>query len=200
MAARRVLVPLAWGFEEIEAITIVDVLRRAGLEVVVASLEPGNVRGSHAIEVAPDVELAAVDPASFDVVVLPGGMPGTTNLAADARVLAAVRELHASGKTVAAICAAPLVLARAGLIGGVEVTSHPSVRSELGDAVVLDRPAVVVSGTIVTSQGAGTAMEFALALVARLVSADKAGELRAAMRAGDLGPSSTAAGAVPKAR
>lgn len=176
----RILVPLAEGFEEIEAVTIVDVLRRAELEVTVAGLVPGPVRGSHGIPVTPDAHLGDLDTSTFTMVVLPGG-PGTKNLAQDERVLAVVRRLAAEGKRTAAICAAPLVLHAAGVIEGVPVTSHPSVRGKLPGAIVRDRPRVVRSGPIVTSQGAGTAMEFALALVADLRGEARAAELAAAM-------------------
>src|SRR5262245_17725832 len=119
-AAERgsVLVPLAEGFEEIEAVVIVDVLRRAGVDVLVAGLSAGSVRGAHGITLATDVALDAVDPARLAMVVLPGGMPGTKNLLRDARVLALVRALESSGRTVAAICAAPTVLAAAGVLEG----------------------------------------------------------------------------------
>ena len=181
---RRVLVPLADGFEELEAVAIIDILRRAGVEVVVAGLKPGAACGSHAIEIATEVEFAGVDLATIDMLVLPGGQPGSTYLADDLRVIAAVQQLHATARHVAAICAAPTVLARAGILGGVRVTSHPSVRAKLGDAVVVDAPRVVTSGTITTSQGAGTAVEFALALVEQLVDVAKANELRTAMLVG----------------
>ena len=176
----RVLVPLAPGFEEIEAVTIVDVLRRAGLDVVVAGLAAGPVRGSHGIEIATDAALADVDGESFAMLVLPGG-PGTRQLMADERVLALVRSFHARGAPTAAICAAPLVLHAAGIVRGVTVTAHPSVRAELTEARVVDTPAVVRSGTVTTSQGAGTAFEFALALVTELCGAAKADELARAM-------------------
>jgi 4-methyl-5(b-hydroxyethyl)-thiazole monophosphate biosynthesis len=178
---KRVLVPLAEGFEEIEAVAIIDVLRRAGVEVVVASLQSTAVRGAHAIEVRADVEFGQVDVASFDMLVLPGGMPGTTNLMEDERVIAAVKTLHAKQRSVAAICAAPMVLARAGVISKVAVTSFPGVRGKLGDADVRAEPRVIKSGTITTSQGAGTAIEFALELVAQFCGAAQAEELRVAL-------------------
>ncbi len=178
---KRVLVPLAEGFEEIEAVAIVDVLRRGGVEVVVAGLKPGKATGSHGIALSTDTSLDAVRAGEFDMIVLPGGMPGTTNLMEDERVIAAVRELHGRGRTTAAVCAAPLVLARAGVISKVAVTSHPSVRARLGDADVRSEPRVIRSGTIVTSQGPGTAIEFALELVRELCGAAKASELAAAM-------------------
>ena len=177
----RVLVPLAAGFEEIEAVTVIDVLRRAELEVVVAGLEPGPVRGSHGIELVPDTELGAVDPAGVHVLVLPGGMPGTKHLQEDERVLELVRHLTEAGRPVGAICAAPLVLAAAGVEEGLELTSHPSVRGELGAAAVLDAPRVVQSGSVTTSQGVGSALEFALELVRQLRGARVAGELARAM-------------------
>ena len=179
--SKRVLVPLASGFEEIEAVAIVDVLRRAGLEVVLAGLQPGLVRGAHGIEVAADANLSEVDPLDFDAIVLPGGMPGTTHLMQDERVLAAVRALHAKGRVTAAVCAAPMVLAKAGVISKVAVTSHPSVRDRLGDALVCADPRVVRSGHVFTSQGPGTAIEFALELAAELVGRAQADQLRRAM-------------------
>jgi len=188
MSAPRVLVPLAPGFEEIEAVAIVDVLRRAGVEVSVAGLARGPVRGSHGIELATDAELGALAAQTFDMVVLPGGMPGATNLIEDERVLACVRAHHAKGKIVAALCAAPMVLAAAGIVSGVKVTSHPSVRAKLGSAEVVAAPRVVKSGRVITSQGPGTAIEFALALVAELVGQAKADELARAMLV-QVGPS-----------
>lgn len=177
----RILVPLAEGFEEIEFVTIVDVLRRAGIDVTVAGLRPGSVMGSHGIAVAPDAHLGDLDLSSFTMVVLPGGMPGTRNLVQDERVLSLVRRLHDEGKRTAAICAAPLVLHAAGVLAGVPVTSHPSVRGMLAGADVRSEPRVVRSGPVTTSQGAGTAMDFALALVADLCGEKKAAELGRAM-------------------
>ena len=182
-AAERILVPLAEGFEEIEAVVIIDVLRRAQLDVTVAGLKPGPVRGSHAIAIVPDTDLEHVDLGRITMLVLPGGMPGTRNLMADERVLDLVRRLHAEGRRTAAICAAPLVLHAAGILDGVAVTSHPSVRKELSAALVREEPRVVHSGPIVTSQGAGTAVEFALALVELLCGSTRADEIARAILA-----------------
>ncbi|HTF89984.1 MAG TPA: DJ-1 family glyoxalase III [Planctomycetota bacterium] len=179
--AHRVLVLLADGFEEIEAVTIIDVLRRAGAEVVVAGLSPGMVRGAHGIEVRADTLLDQVESAKIDMLVLPGGQPGARNLEADGRVLELVRELTARERTVAAICAAPSVLAAAGVLEGQRVTSHPSVRARLASATVEPDQSVVRSGSIVTSQGVGTALEFALELAAECSSRAKADELARAM-------------------
>jgi 4-methyl-5(b-hydroxyethyl)-thiazole monophosphate biosynthesis len=188
-SAKHVLVPLAEGFEEIEAVAVIDVLRRGGIEVIVASLANGPpphcVRGAHGIAVEADLALGDVDPGFLDAIVLPGGMPGTLRLAEDARVLELVRGLHAAGRPTAAICAAPLVLHAAGVIDGVSVTSHPSVRAKLGGARVVDAPRVVKSGSIWTSQGPGTAIEFGLAIVAELVGEERAAELASAMRGGE---------------
>ena len=181
MTAQRILVPLAEGFEEIEAVSIIDVLRRAELEVVVAGLTSVSVRGAHDIAIEADRLLEGLDAGTFDMLVLPGGMPGTTHLMADERVLEAVRTLHSAGRPTAAICAAPMVLAAAGIVAGVPVTSHPSVRAKLGDADVRHEPRVLASGPIVTSQGAGTAIEFALELVAQLCGRERADQIAAAM-------------------
>jgi len=182
-SSETILVPLAPGFEEIEFVTIVDVLRRADLDVTVAGTVPGPIMGAHGIAITPETELASLDPKRFTMIVLPGGQPGTTNLRKDERVLALVRRLAREGRRTAAICAAPLVLHDAGVLAGVSVTSHPSVRAQLTQAVVDPDTRVVRSGPIMTSQGAGTALEFALAIVADLCGADRSAELAAAMRA-----------------
>ena len=190
-----ILVLLAEGFEEIEAVTVIDVLRRAEIPVLVVGLVPGPVRGAHGITVETDGALGDVDAASLGGIVLPGGMPGTTHLAEDERVLALIRALHGAGKGVAAICAAPLVLAKAGVLGEGPATSHPSVRDRLGEARVVDEPRVVRAGPILTSQGPGTSLEFALALVEEWRGPEKAAEMAAAMlvrRDGGRGSTGTA--------
>lgn len=179
--ADSILVPLAEGFEEIEAVAIIDVLRRAELPVVVAGLTPGPVTGSHGIALQTDCDLDDVDRTRIRAICLPGGMPGTTHLAADERILAWVRELDEKRLVTAAICAAPMVLAEAGVVDGVRVTSHPSVRGKLGAASVVDSPRVVRSEHIFTSQGPGTAIEFALSLVRELRGDEVADRLAEAM-------------------
>lgn len=177
---KTVCVPLAPGFEEIEAVTIIDVLRRADVRVVVAGTEPGPIRGSHGIVVTPDVTVDGVDAETLDMVALPGGMPGTAHLRDSAAVRALVARVARAGRYTAAICAAPIVLAAEGLLAGRRATSHPSVRDQLGEARY-DEAAVVADGTIVTSRGAGTAMEFALELVRLLVDDATVERLRNAM-------------------
>ena len=176
----RVLMPLAPGFEEIEAVTVIDVLRRAGVTVDVAGLEPGPTTGSHGITITPDRALAQVDAADYDLVALPGGMPGTLHLREHPAVRRIVQELAARGRYPAAICAAPTVLAASGVTAGRAVTSHPSVAAELAGPQYREEP-VVADGPVITSRGAGTAMEFALRLVEMLVDRATAERLRAHM-------------------
>lgn len=160
---KTVLVPLFKGFEEIEAITIIDVLRRADIEVVTASLETKTVIGAHAIAIIADKLLDEVDASKFDAIALAGGV-GTFRLREDPRI-APILIAHAkTNKLLAAICAAPTVLSAAGLLKGKRATSFPVVKSQLEVGEYLEIP-VVVDGNIVTSRGAGTAMAFALKLV-----------------------------------
>jgi len=164
---KRVLVPLAEGFEELEAVTIIDVLRRAGIEVVIASLDASPVTGSHGIRLSADTPLAALMEQDFDMIALPGGMPGADHLKKDPRIAEIVRRLHEKGRPVAAICAAPMVLDAAGVLDGRRATSYPGFLKDarrttvVGDAVVVDRG-------VITSRGPGTALDFALTLVAEL--------------------------------
>ncbi len=178
-AMPTVLTLLADGFEEIEAFTPVDLLRRAGVEVTLAALPEGiHVTGRSGITVHADTPLSAVDGRDFDCVFLPGG-PGTKLLRADPRVRALVQRHHAAGRWLAAICAAPTVLLDAGVLGGRRHTAHFSVAAELPHRLAEER--VVIDGNIITSRGAGTALDFGAALVERLVSIDKAREVLAAI-------------------
>ncbi|MCX6865389.1 MAG: DJ-1/PfpI family protein [Verrucomicrobia bacterium] len=161
---KRVLCLLANGFEEIEAVTPIDLLRRAGVEVVIASLQDDILVGRCGIRMAADAALADLDASAFDLLLIPGG-PGVGVMRSDGRAVSLARDFAAAGKPVAAICAAPLVLLDAGLLAGRRFTAYHSVRAELGGG--LDER-VVVDGNLITSRGAGTAMDFALVLVARL--------------------------------
>lgn len=165
----RVLVPLADGCEELEAVTIIDLLRRAGVEVVAAGLKPGVVKASRGVQLVPDAALADVLDEDFDMIVLPGGMPGAAHLKDDARVIACVQKMAAAGKFTAAICAAPTVLLEAGVLAGKRATSYPGFLDKLAPAgVTVEAASVVEDGAVITSRGPGTAMDFALALIARL--------------------------------
>ncbi len=172
---------LANGFEEIEALTPVDMLRRAGLEVVTVGVGGKVITGAHGIAVAADIttdealELAKKKPA--ELVVLPGGMPGAANLRADEAVKAIVTEAHANGKLVAAICAAPSVLVAWGLAKGKTVSVYPGFEDYTSGTSYSDAP-VTVDGKLITAKGMGASLDFALELVAALHSREKADELR----------------------
>ncbi len=171
----KVLVPLADGFEEIEAIAIVDVLRRAGLDVVMAGLPGTMVRGSRNVKIIADAKMDDVNPDEFDALVLPGGDPGYKNLGQSQKILNMIRDFHSQGKLVCAICASPLVLAKAGILEDKKATVYPGLERDIpkprGDRVVVD-------GNIITSQGPGTAIEFALKIVESLLGKDRAEMVR----------------------
>jgi 4-methyl-5(b-hydroxyethyl)-thiazole monophosphate biosynthesis len=171
---------LAPGFEEIEAMCVVDTLRRAGVTVLLAGLQNGPVAAKHGVKVIPDCTIDALAQADFDAVILPGGYPGYVNLGADARVLELVRTAFGSGKLVAAICGAPSILGKLGIVRGKRATIFPGKEADLiGAEPVPDH--VVVDGTVVTSQGPGTALEFAIKLAELLVGEQKVQELKQAL-------------------
>lgn len=182
-----VLAILPEGFEELEAVAPIDILRRAGCSVTVAALGPARrVVGRNQLVLEADTLLSdlpspsASDFAPFDCLLLPGG-PGVQHLRASSIVRELVARHHAAGKLIAAICAAPAVLHDAGLLAGRRYTAHPSVANEL-PAILADKR-VVRDGNILTSRGAGTALDFGLALVAALVSPEKSAEIAASIRA-----------------
>lgn len=160
----RVLCLLADGFEEIETITPVDLLRRAGVEVVIAAINGTSATGRNGIHLTADSALADVVDSDFDLLLIPGG-PGVAELRRDGRAAALAGRFSIAGKPVAAICAAPLVLMDAGLLDGRRFTAHLSVRDVLAQAL---EERVVIDGNLITSRGAGTALDFGLALVSRL--------------------------------
>ncbi len=176
----KVLVPLAAGCEEIEAVTIIDLLRRAGINVVVAGLKAGIVTASRGVQLMPDVTLDVALQQEYDMVVLPGGMPGAANLKADVRVIALLKKMAAAGQYTAAICAAPMVLAEAGLLDGKQATSYPGFLDAI-PGVTLSAAAVVQDGKVLTSRGPGTAMDFALALIEVLSGAEKRQQVESAL-------------------
>ena len=164
-----VIVPLAQGCEELEAITIVDLLRRAGIEVVTAGLDEQPVRASRGVVLLADMTLDAALQKDYDMVVLPGGLPGADHLKNDARIIRLLVQMKEADKYTAAICAAPAVLAEAGLLDGKRATSYPG-SLDAGGVPGLDyvEQPVVVDGKVITSRGPGTAMDFALELIETL--------------------------------
>ena len=176
----KVLVPLLDGFEEIEAMTIIDVLRRAEINVTTAGPKTRRATGAHGVVVEVDTDIEAASKKPFDWTVLPGGMPGAENLKKNESVLHVLRETAEKGQGVAAICAAPIAIAAAGLHHGKKATCYPGFESHLeGATVVTDR--VVQDGKLITSRGPGTALEFALKLVQEMAGEQKANALRTGM-------------------
>ncbi len=179
---KRVLIPLAPGFEDLEAVTMVDLLRRAGVEVITAGLEPGLIQGARGMRVQPDATLSEILDQDFDMMALPGGLPGAEHLKNDSRVQALLQRHAQAGKWTAAICAAPMALAQAGLLEGRKATAYPGVLERLAVAGMtrIGDP-VVVDGRVVTSRGPGTAMDFALALVEILAGRARREEVEAGL-------------------
>ena len=179
----RVLVPLAEGSEELEAVTVIDLLRRAGIEVVSAGLETGAITASRGVVLIPDATLEEIFDQDFDMVVLPGGGPGAEHLGADGRLIALLQRMAAKGRITAAICAAPKVLAKAGILEGKQATSYPGALASIGGggATLCDDP-VVVDGTVITSRGPGTAMDFALQLIETLAGQSTRDQVQAGLQ------------------
>lgn len=176
----RVLVPLAEGVEEMEAVIIIDTLRRAGWKVDAVGLRSGVVEASRGVKLVPDKAWIQIDPEDYHVIALPGGNGGTQNLMADERVLSALRRHYRAGKLTAAVCAAPLVLQKAGIIDQKRVTCHPGAIAGMTAATRVDER-VVVDGNVVTSQGPGTTFAFALTIIAIIDGREKADEVARAM-------------------
>lgn len=179
-----VLVPLAQGCEELEAVTVIDLLRRAGIEVVTAGLDENPVRASRGTVLVADMTLDEALHKSYDMVVLPGGLPGADHLNDDPRIHDLLQGMVREDRYVAAICAAPRVLASAGLLSGRRATSFPgALDAHTGFDYRSD--AVVTDGRIVTSRGPGTAMDFALALIALLLGPARRDEVEQALQRPD---------------
>ena len=174
---KKVGVFLAEGFEEIEALAVVDLLRRAEIYVDIISVEAQEaVRGSHGICVQADTLFEETDFSEYHMLVLPGGMPGTVNLQEHRGVCTLVKRFLAEGKYVAAICAAPVILSGLGLLRGKRVTCYPLVEQQLQGAV-LTKGKTAVDGQIITGRSAGGAIEFALKVIEILAGEEKAGEI-----------------------
>lgn len=159
---KKVAVLLANGFEEIEALTVVDVLRRGNVNCSMVSINEKEVTGAHNIKVIADEIIS--DDLDVDMVVLPGGMPGATNLRDDLRVISLLKKMNNENKKIAAICAAPIVLAKAGIISGGDITSYPGFEDDLKEGNYKE-DLVVISGNLITSRGPATALEFSYTLL-----------------------------------
>ena len=171
---------LANGFEEVEALAPLDLLRRAGCEVTTVGVGGDMIRGSHGITVAADIPDTMYADANPEMIILPGGMPGSKNLDECRTVDMALKAAVSSGAKIAAICAAPLVLGRRGLLEGRRATCYPGFESELTGATVTDE-SVVTDGNITTARGMGVALEFSKELISLLVTKEKAEELFSAI-------------------
>jgi 4-methyl-5(b-hydroxyethyl)-thiazole monophosphate biosynthesis len=177
----QITVHLAEGFEEIEAVTITDVLRRAGLNVITVSVT-GNrmVKGSHHIEIKADFLLEEVDYSKGEMIILPGGMPGSKNLNEHEGLKAQIVEYHKNGKYLAAICAAPIVFGNIGILKGKRAVCYPGYEAELIGAKI-DTVSYAIDGNIITGRGVGSALEFSLEIVRILVGEECALQLRKAL-------------------
>ena len=174
-----VYILLGTGFEEIEALAPVDLLRRAGVEVTTVGLNGKIVYGSHHIGVQADITIDELDTADAEMIVLPGGLGGVASIRGCQKALEAVKAVAAAGKYVAAICAGPTVLADLGLLTGVKATCYPGQIPNMKDALVAENAACVTDGKIITGTSAGTAVPFALALIEALKGAEAAGAIAA---------------------
>ncbi|HHI92796.1 MAG TPA: DJ-1/PfpI family protein [Gammaproteobacteria bacterium] len=177
-----VLVPLAQGCEELEAVTIIDLLRRADIEVTTAGLDAHPVTASRGVVLIPDTTLDNALKKEYDMVVLPGGLPGADYLDQDKRIQNLLKKMAGDGKFTAAICAAPKVLANAGLLHGKRASAYPGALEKCQlDNVTLEPASVVKDGNVITSRGPGTAMDFALVLIESLAGLEKRKEVEAGL-------------------
>lgn len=175
----KVIVFLADGFEEVEALTVVDYLRRKDVVVDTVSItDDQKVRGAHDIIVLADKKIDSIDDLdSYDGAIVPGGMPGATNLRDDEKVIDILSKMNKANKLVAAICAGPIVLKRAGIIGDKKVTSYPGFEEELKGGIYIEEP-VVRDGNIITSRGPAFAVDFAIEIISYLLGDQRAEELK----------------------
>ncbi len=174
----HVLVPLAQGCEELEAITITDLLVRAGITVTTCGLDDQPVKASRGATIIPDTSIDKVLDKSFDLIVLPGGLPGADHLRDNKPLQTLIKKQASENKYLAAICAAPKVLAAAGVLKGKSATSFPGILAALkDDSITISSNAIEIDGNIVTSRGPGTAMDFALSLVELLEGWEKREEV-----------------------
>lgn len=178
----KVLVPLAQGCEELEAVTIIDLLRRAKIDVTTAGLDKQTVTASRGVKLVPDTDLDSALKQEYDMIVLPGGLPGADHLDNDPRIKSLLQKMAANQKYTTAICAAPKVLAHAGILDGRKATSYPGFLDDMNlPNTKISKEAVVVDGKVITSRGPGTAMDFALTLIEQLLGKQKRNEVEAGL-------------------
>ena len=175
----RIIVFLADGFEEVEALTTVDYLRRVDVKVDMVSITQNReVKGSHDIPVMADKTIDQIDSIDgYDGVIIPGGMPGATNLRDNSRVIEIVKDMARANKLVAAICAGPIVLKKAGVIEGKSITSYPGFEDQLSGGIY-QQQGVVRDGNIITARGPALAVDFAITIIEYLLGQEKADELK----------------------
>ena len=178
--SKKAIVVLAEGFEEIEAVTCIDILRRAGIDVTVAGLEKTEVKGAHELLIRADKKLAEAG-IDFDACVLPGGMPGAANLAASERLDHLIKTMHKQGKIIAAICASPaLVLGPSEILKNKSATCYPGMQDKFRPQTCYKEENVVIDGNIVTSRGPATALQFSLAIAEKLAGKETSEKIRKA--------------------
>lgn len=174
---KKITIHLATGFEETEAITVIDLLRRAKLDVITVSITGDLVvESTHGIKVVADKLFEEIDYEKIDMIVLPGGMPGTTNLDNHIELKKRIIEFDLDEKWIGAICAAPSIIGKLGLLEDKEATCYPSVEEKLFNAIISNKT-TVVAGNIITSKGLGSAIEFSLAIIESLVSKETADKI-----------------------
>ena len=180
---KKVLVPLAQGCEELEAVTVIDLLRRAGINVVTAGLDDQPIRASRGTVLVADTSLERALKDEYDMVVLPGGLPGADNLNSDPRIITLLQDMAKQNKYTAAICAAPKVLATAGLLTGKSATGFPGTleKLDLPNTTIKSNP-VVEDGAIITSRGPGTALDFALSLIEKLAGTESRDKVESSLQ------------------
>lgn len=173
-----VYVMLGTGFEEIEALTPVDLLRRAGIDVLTVGINGKVVSGGHGIGVETDISLEQMDLTDMDMIVLPGGLGGVASIRGSREAMDAVKFAHENDRFVAAICAGPTVLADLGVTDGKKATCYPGCEDGMGSAVMAENAAVIRDGKVITGTSAGCAIPFALELIAALKDTEAAERVR----------------------
>lgn len=178
---KTVLVPLAQGCEELEAVTITDILARAGAQVITAGLDDQPVKASRGLTLLPDYTLDTLPFTQFDLIVLPGGLPGADHLAGDARLQTLLQQQKQRDGLIAAICAAPRALIAADILSGDRITHYPGALDGFSGKFTVSKAAVEVDNRLTTGRGPGVALEFALVLVEQLFGSQKRSSVAAAL-------------------